>query len=172
MRAAVTRSSRVATLAFLGIMGVTLASAQGSSCPASPGYSPDFSMNQSCLTSNGTNSGYSGSPSFAPPATPESSVSTVLRLTANQGGWATSAWYQTPQAVSNGFSTTFAFQLGSTTSYDADGFAFVIQSSGLSALAPGGCGIGFGGSCSGCATGTGIGNSIAIEFNTYITGAG
>jgi hypothetical protein len=173
MRAAITRSGRVATLVFLGVMGgVTLASAQGSACPASPGYSPDFSMNQSCLTSNGTNTAYSGSPSFAPPATPESSVSTVLRLTANQGGWATSSWYQAPQVVANGFSTTFSFQLGSTSTYNADGFAFVIQNSSLSALGSGGCGIGFGGSSSGCASSGGIPNSVAIEFNTYPNGAG
>ncbi len=171
MREAFARSSRVATLAVLGMMGgATLASAQG--CPASPGYSPDFGLNQNCLTSNGANSGYSGSPSFAPPATPESSVSTVLRLTANQGGWATSAWYQTPQVVANGFTTTFAFQLGSTSTYNADGFAFVIQNSSLSALGSGGCGIGFGGSSSGCASSGGISNSVAIEFNTYPNGAG
>jgi Bacterial lectin len=171
MRAAIARSGKIATLVVLGmIVGVRLASAQG--CPASPGYSPDFSTNQSCLTPNGTNSGYSGSPSFAPPATPESSVSTVLRLTANQGGWATSSWYQTPQVVANGFTTTFSFQLGSTSTYNADGFAFVIQNSSLSALGGGGCGIGFGGSSSGCATSNGIANSVAIEFNTYPNGAG
>jgi hypothetical protein len=171
MRAAIARSGKIATLIVLGmIVGVTLASAQG--CPASPGYSPDFSVNQSCLTSNGINSGFSGSPSFAPPATPESSVSTVLRLTANQGGWATSAWYQTPQVVANGFTTTFSFQLGSTSTYNADGFAFVIQNSSLSALGSGGCGIGFGGSSSGCASSNGIPNSVAIEFNTYPKGAG
>jgi hypothetical protein len=171
MRAAIARSGKIATLIVLGmIVGVTLASAQG--CPASPGYSPDFSVNQSCLTSNGINSGFSGSPSFAPPATPESSVSTVLRLTANQGGWATSAWYQTPQVVANGFTTTFSFQLGSTSTYNADGFAFVIQNSSLSALGSGGCGIGFGGSSSGCASSNGIPNSVAIEFNTYPNGAG
>jgi hypothetical protein len=171
MRAAIARSGKIATLILLGmIVGVTLASAQG--CPASPGYSPDFSVNQNCLTSNGINSGFSGSPSFAPPATPESSVSTVLRMTANQGGWATSAWYQTPQVVANGFTTTFSFQLGSTSTYNADGFAFVIQNSSLSALGSGGCGIGFGGSSSGCASSNGIPNSVAIEFNTYPNGAG
>ena len=97
---------------------------------------------------------------------------TVLRLTANQGGWATSAWYQTPQVVANGFTTTFSFQLGSTSTYNADGFAFVIQNSSLSALGAGGCGIGFGGSSSGCASSSGIANSVAIEFNTYPNGAG
>jgi hypothetical protein len=129
-------------------------------------------MNQGCLTPNGVNSGYSGSPSFAPPQTPETSVSSVLRLTANQGGWATSSWYQTPQPVASGFTTTFSFQLGSTSTYNADGFAFVIQNSSLSALGPGGCGIGFGASSSGCASSSGISNSVAIEFNTYPNGAG
>jgi hypothetical protein len=171
MRVEIARASRVAALAVLGTtFGAALASAQG--CPASPAFSPDFTMNQGCLTPNGVNSGYSGSPSFAPPQTPETSVSSVLRLTANQGGWATSSWYQTPQPVAGGFTTTFSFQLGNPSTYNADGFAFVIQNSSLSALGSGGCGIGFGGSSSGCGTSGGIPNSVAIEFNTYPNGAG
>ena len=169
--ATTTGSIGVAMLAALGFLGgVTLASAQG--CPTSPTYSPDFTGSQSCLSLNGTNSAYSGSPSFAPPQVPQPPVSAVLRLTANQGNWATSAWYQTPQLVANGFSTTFAFQVGSSSTYTADGFAFVIQNSSLSALGPGGCGIGFGDSSSGCAPAAGgIPNSVAIEFNTYNNGA-
>jgi hypothetical protein len=62
--------------------------------------------------------------------------------------------------------------LGSTSTYNADGFAFVIQNSSLSALGPGGCGIGFGASSSGCGSSSGISNSVAIEFNTYPNGAG
>ncbi|HSU54732.1 MAG TPA: L-type lectin-domain containing protein, partial [Candidatus Dormibacteraeota bacterium] len=164
-------SIRFAALAALSLMsGLSLASAQ---CPTSPSYSPDFTANQNCLSLNGTNSTQTGSPSFTAPATPQASVSKVLRLTANQGGWATSAWYGNPQVVTNGFSTTFAFQLGSTSTFNADGFAFVIQNSaaGPLALGPPGCGIGFGGSTI-CPSGNGIPNSVAIEFNTFNNGAG
>src|SRR5579863_603529 len=173
MRAAIACSIRVAGWVFAaGMSGMTLA---WGACPASPNYSPDFTNNQNCLTLNGLNATYTGSPSFqppeppAPPATTPPNVSNVLRLTANQGGWATSAWYQTPQPVANGFSTTFSFQIGNSTSTssppNADGIAFVIQNSGLTALGSGGCGIGFGSSQSGCAPAGGIPNSVAIEFN-------
>jgi Legume lectin domain len=173
MRISIARSIRLATVGVLGLIGVPFASAQGSSCPASPAYSPDFSANQGCLTLNSKNdSGYSGSPSFVPPVSPQPSVSNVLRLTANEGGWATSAWYQAPQVVANGFTTTFSFQLGSTSAADdADGIAFVIQNSSLAARGPNGCGIGFG-SGSNCTSGSGISNSVAIEFNTFNNGAG
>ncbi len=158
---------RLATLAAASLIGgITLASAQ--TCPTSPNYSPDFTANQTCLTLNPNGSAY--------PAFPQgqTSASTVLRLTPNQGGWAASAWYTTPQVVANGFTTTFAFQVGSTSAYDADGFAFVIQNSsaGVLALGPGGCGIGFGGSSSGCAAPAGIPNGVAIEFNTFNNGPG
>lgn len=162
---------RSATLAVLGFTGaLTFAAAQ---CPTSPSYSPDFSANQTCLSLNGNNSTATGSPSFAAPATQQSSVSNVLRLTANQGGWATSAWYSAPQPITNGFSTTFAFQVGNASTYNADGFAFVIQNSaaGPLALGPPGCGIGFGSSTL-CAASNGITNSVAIEFNTYNNGPG
>ena len=106
-----------------------------------------------------------------PRSRPSRRFPSVLRLTANQTNWATSAWYQAPQIVSGGFTTTFSFQLGSTSTFNADGIAFVIQNSSLAALGPNGCGIGFGGS-SGCTTGTGIPNSVAIEFNTYPNGGG
>ncbi len=163
---AITGSRVAAVMGLILAGGLAHAYAQ---CPTtSPDFSPDFSglANQSCLSLN-ENGGTL--PSFTAGQS-SSSNSIVLRLTPAQGGLATSAWYNTPQTVTNGFSTTFAFQVGSTTSYDADGFAFVIQSSSLSALAPGGCGMGFGSSSSGCATGTGISNSIAIEFNTYNNG--
>src|SRR4051794_2942860 len=82
-----------AVLAVLAIMGgVTVARAQGT-CPASPAYSPDFSLGQNCLSLNGSNANFTGSPSFSAPQTTQQSVSNVLRLTANQGGWATSAWF-------------------------------------------------------------------------------
>ena len=160
---AIKGSIRVASLAAASLMsGVMLASAQ--TCPNSPSYSPDFTANQSCLTLNPPSSAY---PLFTSPQTTQTNVANVLRLTPAQGGLAASAWSNSPQIVANGFSTTFAFQLGNTSAYDADGFAFVIQNSSAGALAlgPGGCGIGFGGSSSGCAGSAGIANSVAIEFN-------
>ena len=176
MRTVMTCAIRVAMLALVaGAAGATTALAQ---CPPSPSYSPDFTANQNCLALNRTNTSsppFAGSPSFQPPATPQPSVANVLRLTANQAGWATSAWYQTAQPVANGFSTTFAFQIGnsSTPPVNADGIAFVIQNSGSGTLAlgNGGCGIGFGQSLSSCAPKTGgISNSVAIEFNTFLNG--
>jgi hypothetical protein len=176
MKSEIRCSIRRAVLAIVAtIAGTTLAQAQGT-CPLSPTYSPDFSLGHDCLALNGLNTMYSGSPSFSSPQTTQQSVSTVLRLTANQGGWATSAWYKTPQTVVNGFSTTFSFQIGNSTSggVNADGIAFLIQNSaqGVLALGPGGCGIGFGDTASDCGPPSGgIPNSLAIEFNTYDNGS-
>ena len=165
-------SIRVAVLAVASLMSsAALASAQ---CPASPNYSPDFSANQSCLSLNGNLNGATSSafPTFGPPLTPQQPVSNVLRLTPAAGGWASSAWYSTAQNVTAAFSTTFAFQLGgSTSAIPADGIAFVIQNSGTTALGPQGCGIGFGGSNSCGSPTSGIPSSVAIEFNTYNNGS-
>ena len=99
----------------------------------------------------------------------------MLRLTPNATATAGSAWYNTQQPVAGAFSTTFTFQLtgiGNTGFGPADGIAFVIQNSpaGTAALGPDGCGIGFGGGS--CTPGTGIPNSLAVEFNTFNNGAG
>src|ERR1019366_699933 len=66
------------------------------------------------------------------------------------------------------------FQLSGSTNTGfgpADGIAFVIQNSALTALGPNGCGIGFGGSAY-CTPGSGIPNSLAVEFNTFNNGPG
>ena len=151
---------------FLSVLLVVAGSsfAWAQACPTSPSYATDFSSNQNCLTLNGTTPGY---PGFYPAVT---GTGVVLRVTPNATSTAGSAWFNTQQPVSGAFSTTFTFQLsGSNTSLGpADGFAFVIQAAGSSALGPIGCGIGFGDSSSGCAPPTGgIPNSLAIEFNTY-----
>jgi uncharacterized repeat protein (TIGR01451 family) len=169
----------VAALAVvLVITGGTVAWAQ--SCPTSPNYSPDFSSNQSCLTLNGIMYGTSSPayPSFQSPIVPSTGVSNVLRLTPSSNYWAGSAWFQTPQPVSNPFTTTFTFQLNPASG--ADGIAFVIQNSGLSALGAEGCGEGFAAdfppSEDGCTPvqgpQTGITNSIAIRFNSFSQGVG
>jgi hypothetical protein len=105
----------------------------------------------------------------------------VLRLTPNQTYQAGSAWFNFQQPVSAAFSTTFSFQLSGANTVispctlnaqgfcPADGIAFVIQNSALTALGPNGCGIGFGDSSSGCTPPSGgIPNSLAIEFNTFL----
>ncbi|MGA7568280.1 MAG: L-type lectin-domain containing protein [Terriglobales bacterium] len=172
MKVGMTRLIMVAAIVALAVaLGDGVASAQN--CPTSPNYLPDFSstLNQNCLTPNGTSQGY---PGFYPAV---STSATVLRLTPNSPSTAGSGWYNTPQPVSGAFSTTFTFQLsGSNVPLygPADGFAFVIQNSALAALGPEGCGIGFGGSSTGCTTyneagpQTGIPNSLAIEFNTFL----
>jgi len=108
-------------------------------------------------------SGWSG-PSDTGNATPLN----VLQLTPNSAHQVGSAWYNTQQPVAAAFSTTFTFQLSNPSLLPADGIAFVIQNSASSALGPDGCGIGFGFSSSGCTTGLGIPDSLAVEFNTYL----
>lgn len=95
---------------------------------------------------------------------------TVLRLTPAALFQDGSAWFNIAQPVAGSFSTTFTFRLSGTTTVNADGIAFVIQNSALTALGPtnDGCGIGFGDSSTGCAPPFGgITNSLAVEFDTY-----
>ena len=157
------------TVLMMFVAGSTAASAQ--SCPTSPNYTPDFTSNHSCLTPNNNGDvGYPGFYAVANTPTPPPGVTTVLRLTPNATATAGSAWYNTQQPVAGAFSTTFTFQLwGGTGSLSpADGFAFVIQNSGLNALGPDGCGLGFGDSSTGCAPSTGgIPQSLAVEFDTF-----
>jgi Legume lectin domain/Chitobiase/beta-hexosaminidase C-terminal domain len=72
-----------------------------------------------------------------------------------------SAWFSTPVNISS-FTTDFQFQLLSPT---ADGFTFTIQNQGLTAIGPGGSGLGYGASKTG-GTG-GIGKSVAVKFDIY-----
>lgn len=86
---------------------------------------------------------------------------TRLRLTDGGASEAASAWYTTPVNVQS-FTTDFSFQL---TNPVADGFAFVIQNAGLTALGPLGGGLGYGPDTPG---GTpGIPTSIAVKFDLY-----
>jgi uncharacterized repeat protein (TIGR01451 family) len=161
--------------------------ALGQNCPTSPNYSPDFSSSQGCMTLNGApaNSGFPGfygpaSTLIQPTGTPNppqpapNGVATVLRLTPDSGFTSGSSWFSTAQPVGAPFTTTFTFQLSGAvpvpqSSGPADGIAFLIQNSGLNALGPNGCGIGFGDAPSGtCTPATGgIANSLAIEFDTF-----
>ncbi len=115
-------------------------------------------------------SGYSGSTDSGI-ATPVN----TLQLTPNQNGQAGSAWYNLQQQVANApFSTTFTFQLSNTSTYTADGIAFVIQNSPemTSALGPGGCGMGFADDPLNVCVGPtgGISNSVAVAFKTFDNG--
>jgi fibronectin type 3 domain-containing protein len=62
------------------------------------------------------------------------------------------------------FTTTFSFQSDANPS-SADGFAFVIQNVGATALGPSGGGLGYGPDTPGGAPG--IGSSIAVKFDLY-----
>ena len=84
---------------------------------------------------------------------------TRLRLTDGGTNEAASSFYNTPLNVQS-FTTDFTFQL---TTPNADGFTFVIQNAGTSALGPLGGGLGYG---PGTPTGTpGISNSVAVKFD-------
>lgn len=168
--------TRITTLTMhVTIAAVVLAAssaAWAAQCPTAPSYNPDFTSNQSCLQLNGN---YNSSPNSTYPTFVGSTGSTLLRLTPNAGLWAGSAWYKTQQSVAGAFSTTFTFRIGSTSAYDADGFAFVIQNSSLNALAYRGCGVGFGDdtyypNSPYCALPGGIPSSLAVEFKTYNDG--
>ncbi len=112
-----------------------------------------------------------------------SNSSTVLRLTDATGNQVGSAWFNTPQPVQNGFSTSFQFQFTNPSVPPADGIAFVIQNDPGRDNHPGGLhAIGFTGGNGGAlgygdhdandnpSTGEGIANSIAIEFDSYQNG--
>ncbi len=79
----------------------------------------------------------------------------------NAVGQASSAWYPGKLTVSSGFTTQFQFRLTGVTNPPADGFAFVIQNSGSTAIGGAGGGIGY----------DGISQSLAVEFDTYLNQA-
>ena len=144
------------------IVAASALSAAGQNCPTSPNYTPDFSQNQNCATLNSN-------------ATFVTGTSTVLQLTSSTGNQVGSAWYSTPQAVENGFSTSFQFQFTAPSTPPADGIAFVIQSAGTSAIGftggnGGALGYGDDDANQNPSQGEGIPNSLAIEFDTFENG--
>jgi hypothetical protein len=100
-------------------------------------YGNGFS-NTSHLQMNGTGIGKNG---------------TALFLTHNKQGERTSV-YASSQVPVKGFTTSFTFQMSQS---KADGFAFVIQNAGPTALGPGGGNLGY----------TDIPRSIALSFDLY-----
>jgi len=82
-----------------------------------------------------------------------------LRITSAEPYTASSVWYSTPVNVTQGFVTHFKFRVRpvSSSRAPADGFAFVIQGSGPSALGNYGGYLGY----------QGIADSLAVEFDTF-----
>lgn len=99
-----------------------------------------------------------------------SRTSKILRLTPARTEIAGAAWASEKQAVSYGFETTFQFQLTAQggLGHGADGFAFVLQNSGPSAIAGRGAAGGFAlGDGVGRRNSPGIPHSIAVFFDTF-----
>jgi hypothetical protein len=80
----------------------------------------------------------------------------ILNLTSANNNEATSAWFNTPQGVTN-FTANFTYNFLGGTVNPADGFAFVLQNSGLNALGGGGGALGY----------LGIGNSVALAGDVW-----
>ena len=89
---------------------------------------------------------------------------TRLRITDGGTNEARSAYWTTPVNIQN-FTTDFTFQQVPGTTPTGDGFAFVLQNTGLTALGPMGGGLGYGPDTPGGTAG--IGKSIAIKFDLY-----
>lgn len=80
----------------------------------------------------------------------------VLNLTSAANDQATSAWFNTPQSVTN-FTASFTYDFLGGTTNPADGFAFVLQNTNLAALGGGGGALGY----------LGINNSVALGFDVW-----
>ena len=95
----------------------------------------------------------------------------VLRITPAKAEEAGAFWFREKQSVGSGFDTTFQFQLTHQDRlffHGADGFAFVLQDSGLEALGGMGSAGGFGVADSiGTPSHTGIPWAVAVFFGTY-----
>ncbi len=87
-------------------------------------------------------------------------ASSTLRLTPDAATQRGSAYFKQAFALdqNTGFSTQFQFRSGGTQGTNgADGLAFIIQGSGLTALGGAGGALGY----------SGINNSVAVKFDTY-----
>ncbi|HVT80048.1 MAG TPA: fibronectin type III domain-containing protein, partial [Phycisphaerae bacterium] len=84
-----------------------------------------------------------------------------LKLTDGHNSQVSSVYARTQQNITN-FSTQFDFQITGNWPL-SEGFTFVIQRAGLSAIGQGGGGLGYGA----MSTGPGITSSVAIKFDVY-----
>lgn len=83
-------------------------------------------------------------------------ASKVLRVTPAATNQAGTAWTTTTVPFQH-FSTNFIFQISNTSSTPADGFTFALQSVGSASLGGLGTALAY----------EGLGNSVAVEFDTY-----
>ncbi|MCG3123923.1 MAG: hypothetical protein GIKADHBN_02361 [Phycisphaerales bacterium] len=83
----------------------------------------------------------------------------VLRINPSAQFQSGAAWHQAKQSVADGFVSSFTFRVSALTGGGADGFAFVIQNSSVTSLGGNGCRNGY----------DGIANSIAVEFDTWLS---
>jgi hypothetical protein len=152
MKVGISRFVIVAAVAVLVLAGSVAVLAQ------SPSFS-DFSS-----TANLTLNGNAAAPV-------NNGTANVLRLTPATTSQAGSAWFNIQQPVAGGFTTVFQFQFTGASDPPADGIAFVIQNSSLSALGQGGGSIGYADGGLPCGETPppcgGIPNSLAVEFDTF-----
>ncbi len=136
-----------------GSCTITAAQSGGGNYLGATSVNQTFTITDAFVISDFTTLTPVGSASGIPVATKSSLTMTT------QTGQTSAAWYPIKQTVGNGFTTQFTFQISSTGGQIADGFAFVIQNAGLSALGTTGMGgyLGY----------QGLTNSLAIEFDTY-----
>lgn len=85
----------------------------------------------------------------------------TLKATTNTNGNATSAFFITPQSITN-FTASYLYDMGLSTANPADGVAFVLQNDprGGTALGDGGGGLGYTG-------GNGVNNSVALSLDIW-----
>lgn len=80
----------------------------------------------------------------------------ILNLTSAANNQATTAWFNTPQSVTN-FTASFTYDFLGGTTNPADGFSFILQNTALNALGGGGGALGY----------LGINNSVALGFDVW-----
>ena len=151
----------VATVHLTGAGSCAITASQAGSLDFQPAASvtQSFSIASAGFTNfsfTGAQINGSGGAPVVDPATP-----TQIAMTTSATSQVSSAWVPTKQGVGNGVTTEFQFQINnSNTGTFADGFAFVLQNSSLTAIGGGGGLMGY----------EGIPNSLAIEFDTYQNG--
>ncbi len=93
----------------------------------------------------------------------------TLSVTPPVGASAGSVWRTGNQSVGLGFVTNFTFRISDILGVGSDGFAFVIQNEGTNALGGTGGAMGYATNLQ-FPSQIGIGNSVAIEFDTWNNG--
>lgn len=85
----------------------------------------------------------------------------TLRLTPSLASQTGAAWYESQVNVGAGFTTDFTFRISDLQNTGSDGFTFAVQNTSATAIGIGGGDVGYGG----------IGNSIAVKFDTHQNGS-